>query len=114
MESLFHRHGTTANRYWWRFAGTNLNFHKYDNKQQGKKGLQGVQLRRRRSYGSPHRARLAKGQSSKGPLRQGHRHEYVCTKQTRLARANTYRNQMLLPSPFFTNNSFFNIFPHFL
>ena len=56
------------NRCWWRFARTNLNFHKYDNKQQGKKGLQGVQLRRRRSYGSPHRARMAKGQSSKKAL----------------------------------------------
>ena len=34
-------------------------------------GQQAVPLRRRRSYGSPHQARMAQGQSSKGSLRPG-------------------------------------------
>ena len=60
-------------------------------------GQQAVSLRRQRSSGSPHRARMAQGQSSKGPLRPGQRPGYICTQHIRPERAKAYRNQMLLP-----------------
>ena len=50
-------------------------------------------LRRRRSYGSPHRARMAQGQSSKGTLRPGQRPGCKCGGYIRPERAKAFETK---------------------